>query len=126
MMDNLLDFALRERYDKVKALRPWLEEMNRLLDWNAFLLLFPDKETTRGRPAYETTLKLKILFLQSWYGISDQELEFQINDRLSFQQFLLLHSETIGYMNVHILLPNHWKSTYPQDLYGVHAIGLFV
>ena len=93
MMDDLLDFALRERYEKVKTLRPWLEEMKDLLDWDAFLSLFPDKETTRGRPAYETTLKLKILFLQSWYGISDQELVFQIHDRLSFQQFLEFPNE---------------------------------
>lgn len=100
MMDNLLDFALRERYEKVKTLRPWLEEMNDLLDWNAFLSLFPDKETTRGRPAYETTMKLKILFLQSWYGISDQELEFQINDRLSFQQFLAFPNEVPDYSTI--------------------------
>ncbi|MDP2947469.1 MAG: IS5 family transposase [Nanoarchaeota archaeon] len=26
--------------------------------------------------------------MQGWYGLSDEELEFQINDRLSFQQFL--------------------------------------
>jgi IS5 family transposase len=31
---------------------------------------------------------LKILFLQSCYGVSDQEMEFQVYDRLSFQQFL--------------------------------------
>ena len=28
------------------------------------------------------------MFLQGWYGLSDEELEFQVNDRLSFQQFL--------------------------------------
>jgi len=28
------------------------------------------------------------MLLQSWYGLSDQELEFQINDRLSFRNFL--------------------------------------
>lgn len=87
-MRNLVDFALQEKYAKVKELRSRLEDMKNLLDWESFLALFPDKETNRGRPAYDKILKLKILFLQSWYSISDEELEFQIHDRLSFQQFL--------------------------------------
>mgnify|MGYP001587761305 CR=1 FL=1 len=87
-MKNLIDFALREKYAKVKELRSRLEEMKCLIDWDAFLPLFPDKETIRGRPEYEKKLMLRILFLQSCYGISDEEMEFQIHDRLSFQQFL--------------------------------------
>jgi IS5 family transposase len=99
-MENLVDFALRERYEKVKTLRPWLEEMKDLLDWNAFLSLFPDKETTRGRPEFDRILKLKILFLQAWYTISDEEVEFQINDRLSFQQFLGFPAESPDYSTI--------------------------
>jgi IS5 family transposase len=62
--------------------------MNSLIDWERFLPLFPERETKRGRPNYEKILMIKILFLQSWYSISDEEAEFQIHDRLSFQQFL--------------------------------------
>lgn len=87
-MNNLIDFALKEKFSKVRKLRSKLSEMNALLNWEAFASLFPKKETTRGRPAYNTILMLKCLFLQSWYNISDEELEFQINDRLSFQEFL--------------------------------------
>jgi transposase, IS5 family len=87
-MKNLVDFALQEKYQRVKELRPRLEEMRRLIDWDALLPLFPQRETTRGRPEYEKKIMLKILFLQSCYGISDEEMEFQIYDRLSFQQFL--------------------------------------
>src|SRR3989344_1325160 len=87
-MKNLLDFALQERYDKVKKLRPNLEEMKNLLDWNAFVSLFPVEEKGRGRPAYDKILMVRLLFLQSWYSLSDEEIEFQLYDRLSFQQFL--------------------------------------
>lgn len=87
-MDDLIDFALKERYDKVTALRSKLEDMNKLIDWNKFLELFSDKETGRGRPEYDKILMIKILCLQGWYTISDQEVEFQITDRLSFQKFL--------------------------------------
>jgi IS5 family transposase len=87
-MDNLVDFALKEKYTKVSLLRSKLDEMNKIIDWDAFLKLFPEKETTRGRPEYNKILMIKILCLQSWYTISDEEVEFQITDRLSFQKFL--------------------------------------
>jgi len=90
-MDNFLDYAMKNKYEKVKNLRPRLEEMKKLLDWKAFLKLFPDNNKSRkgkGRPYYNRILMLKLLFLQSWYNIGDEELEFQCYDRLSFQQFL--------------------------------------
>ncbi len=87
-MNDLIDFALKQKYSKVKKLRSKLSEMDKLLDWQSFASLFPEKETNRGAPGYDVVLKLKCLFLQSWYNISDEELEFQINDRLSFQEFL--------------------------------------
>lgn len=87
-MDDLVEFALKEKFSKVKKLRSKLSEMDKLLDWEAFASLFPEKETNRGAPGYDVVLKLKCLFLQSWYNISDEELEFQINDRFSFQEFL--------------------------------------
>lgn len=87
-MHTLIDFALKEKYDKVHKLRSRLDEMKRLIEWNRFLVLFPNKETTVGRPSYEIILKLKCLFLQSWFGVSDEELEYQLHNRLDFQQFL--------------------------------------
>lgn len=87
-MKNLIDFALREKYAKVKQLRSNLEEINLIVDWDSVAKSIPKNNKSMGRPPYETTLMNKILFLQSCYSISDEELEFQINDRLSFQQFL--------------------------------------
>ncbi|MDP2934275.1 MAG: IS5 family transposase [bacterium] len=87
-MESLVNFALKEKYAKVKKLRSRLENMDKIIDWNKFLALFPERESTVGRPNYNKILLLKILFLQGWYGLSDEELEFQINDRFSFQQFL--------------------------------------
>lgn len=87
-MDNLIDFALQKKYEQVKKLRSRLDEMNKLISWDSFLNLFPRKETNRGAPEYEKSLMLKILFLQSCYGISDEEMEYQIYNRLDFQQFL--------------------------------------
>lgn len=87
-MNNLVDFAFKAKYDKVKKLRSRLEEMKNVIDWDAFLPLFPEKETNRGRPAYDKLFMVKTLFLQGWYTLSDEELEYQIYNRLDFQNFL--------------------------------------
>jgi hypothetical protein len=41
-MDDLVDFALREKYSKVSLLRSKLDDMNKVIDWTAFVKLFPD------------------------------------------------------------------------------------
>ena len=35
-------------------------------------------------------MMFKILLLQTWYGLSDYEVEERINDSLPFSEFLLL------------------------------------
>ena len=87
-MEDLIDFALKEKYEKVKRLKSNLEEIKILVDWDSVAELITKNKNNMGRPPYETKFMIKILFLQSCYSISDEELEFQINDRLSFQQFL--------------------------------------
>jgi IS5 family transposase len=44
-----------------------------------------------GRPPYDRVLLFKIVFLQRYYNISDEQIEYQINDRLSFIRFLGLN-----------------------------------
>lgn len=87
-MNTLTNFALQSKFEEVKNLRPNLYEINKLIRWDDLTKLFPEKEGTRGAPEYDKELMIKILFLQSCYSISDEEVEFQIKDRLSFQQFL--------------------------------------
>ncbi len=41
-----------------------------------------------GRPPYDPVLMFKIMVLQALYGLSDDQTEFQIQDRLSFMRFL--------------------------------------
>lgn len=87
-MENLIDYALQKKFENVKKLRNNLDEFNKILNWRKFLRYFPTKNSFVGRPEYEKILMIKILFLQGCYGLSDEELEYQIHDRLSFQQFL--------------------------------------
>jgi len=41
-----------------------------------------------GRPPYDSVLMFKVILLQKYYGLSEEETEFQILDRYSFQRFL--------------------------------------
>lgn len=40
------------------------------------------------RFSWDSVLMFKVLILQTLYTISDEQMEFQIKDRLSFQRFL--------------------------------------
>lgn len=51
------------------------------------------KRKNGGRPPYPLILLLKMHLLQMWYGLSDEQTEFQCNDRLTFQKFLNLGIE---------------------------------
>ena len=91
-MNNLVNFAMKEEFSKIKTLSKSsnLEKIKRTIEWNKFISLFPERKTLTGRPPYEKLLMVRLLFLQGWYGISDEELEFQVNDRLLFRNFLIL------------------------------------
>src|SRR3989338_6455403 len=86
-MNDLIDFALQTKFEKVKKLRNNLEEFNKLLNWRKFLKYFPTRSSFVGRPEYEKILMIKILFLQSCYNLSDEELEYQIHDYSTIWRF---------------------------------------
>lgn len=70
-----------------------LEKLNRLINWEMFrptIAKVFEKEAKGpgGRPRYDFILMFKILILQRTYNISDEQMEYQINDRLSFMRFL--------------------------------------
>ena len=46
------------------------------------------KKSKAGRKSHDGVLMFKLLILQKLHNISDEELEYQVNDRLSFMQFL--------------------------------------
>jgi len=70
-----------------------MEKINQIIDWSeieAVLLKHYDVGTTiEGADAYPPIMLLKAFLLQKWFRIhSDPELENQINDRISFKNFL--------------------------------------
>ena len=51
-------------------------------------LSLASQKNVGGRPPYDYLLLFKILILQRYYNLSDDQTEYQINDRMSFMRFL--------------------------------------
>ena len=88
---NFNQFGVSLGYKRVQKLGDKLEKISNLIDWEKFRKFFErdlERKSNAGRPPYDPILMTKALVLQSWYGISDEELEYQIADRISFQKFL--------------------------------------
>ena len=68
-----------EKLDVVdfEAIRPLLEKA-----------LWKDRKSHVGRPPYDEVMMLKIIVLQRLYNLSDDQTEYQITDRMSFERFL--------------------------------------
>lgn len=85
-------FADQYRLEEISKKDP-LVRIKSLTDWKIFdrelERMFPVVEYPKGgRPPFSRLLLFKIVLLQEYYGLSDQGVEYQINDRLSFMRFL--------------------------------------
>ena len=91
-MDSFTSFSLRRLYGKIHKLGDRLARIEPLIDWEAFRPivagLYDNRGPKGGRPNVDEVVMVKMLVLQSWYGLSDPELERQANDRISFRRFL--------------------------------------
>ncbi|UTC74400.1 transposase [Treponema sp. OMZ 792] len=86
-------FDEEDRLRVLSKLGDSLEKLNEKINWEIFKPLLKKALTKEpkglgGRPAYDYVLMFKIIILQKLYNISDDQTEYQINDRLSFMRFL--------------------------------------
>ena len=91
LADSICD--LRRR--KVK--KTFFQQIDALIDWNTVKKVIdkhyqPQKRST-GKPAYSGLMLFKMSLLQTWYGLSDYEVEDRVNDSLSFSYFLGMNIE---------------------------------
>jgi len=89
---------VEDRQQKLEQKKAVLNQLNKLVPWETFrpiLMQIHEKprKSQAGRKPTDVLLLFKMLVLQKLYNISDEELEYQVNDRLSFMQFLGLGLE---------------------------------
>ena len=91
MFNSLFDLQIR--LDRIDKNSDPLATLDKMIDWELFrpaLKTLRDKprKSKAGAKGYDVVLMFKALVLQSLYNLSDEQLEYQILDRLSFSRFL--------------------------------------
>lgn len=91
MQIGLWDESLR--LEKLSKLGDSLEKLNHAIDWEMFRpkltnVFKKQAKGAGGRPPYDYVMLFKVLVLQRIYNLSDDQTEYQINDRMSFMRFL--------------------------------------
>lgn len=85
---SFADLALQRR--KIKE--DFFNQINMLVNWSPIEKeinkCYKKGESATGRPSYAGIVLFKMTLLQTWYGLSDYELEDQVNDRVSFSRFV--------------------------------------
>jgi transposase, IS5 family len=98
---------LKQKDNRMSFLQPYVErrkikdifftQINTLIDWHSLESLvnkhYQKGNSAVGRKAYPSLLLLKMCLLQTWYSLSDYEIEEAVNDRISFMKFCGLQFE---------------------------------
>lgn len=90
-------FDLQQRYQSLEGTDP-LVQLVKAIPWEEFRPLIEqihtqERKSAAGRPPWDAVLIMKALVLSTLYNLSDDQLEYQIRDRLSFMRFLGLQLE---------------------------------
>ena len=88
-------FSAIEHQQALTAREVGVLKIKNIIDWELFRPLlekvtgYDTKNWSKGgnRP-FDPLLMFKILVLQTYHGLSDEAVEYQIGDRLSFMKFL--------------------------------------
>lgn len=86
-------FDVEERMLRLSDAKDPLVRLSRLIEWEQFRpvlegALRKESKGVGGRPPFDYLLMFKILILQRYYNLSDDQMEYQILDRMSFMRFL--------------------------------------
>ena len=92
-------FDYQDRLELLERLGDPLPKLERTVNWEAFRETLGSVYKKRqpgkgGRPPYDAVLMFKVLVLQHFYNLSDDQTEFQIRDRYSFCRFLGLSPQS--------------------------------
>ena len=86
-------FDWHERFEKLNKNGDPLEKLNQVVDWEMFRkplekIRHKKRKSNAGAKPYDVVRMFKILIIQSLYNLSDDRVEFQVLDRISFMRFL--------------------------------------
>ena len=91
MQTGLFDWHFR--FKKLDKNGDPLRQLNKVIPWESFRSTLDavhekERKSNAGARPYDVVIMFKILVIQSLYNISDDAVEYQILDRISFMRFL--------------------------------------
>ena len=91
MISGLFDIEFR--LEELSKNGDPLVRLKKCVDWELFradleIIREKERKSPAGRKPFDVVLMFKILVLQSLYNLSDDVVEYQIRDRLSFMRLL--------------------------------------
>ena len=91
-------FDVEQRKAKLEKMGDPLMTLNRCIDWEVFRgelaqIHHKERKSNAGAKPLDVVLMFKVLVLQQLNNLSDDRIEYQIQDRLSFMRFLGLQLE---------------------------------
>ena len=94
LADSFCDLRTR----KIKT--TFFTQINTLIDWGKVSLIlhthYRKGKSATGKPSYDGLLLFKMCLLQTWYGLSDYEVEDRVNDSISFGYFCGLNIDQVS------------------------------
>ncbi|MGK2913570.1 MAG: IS5 family transposase [Porticoccaceae bacterium] len=86
-------FDLANRYASLSEAGDPLERLDAAIDWEIFRPILEridskERKSAAGRKTLCRVLMFKLLILQRLHNLSDERLQYQVSDRLSFMRFL--------------------------------------
>jgi IS5 family transposase len=89
---DIMNYGLREKYEQLKKFGDRLSDMKDTIDWDRIKPLLSDlyrNDTEKGgRPNFDPVFMMKIMFLQSLYGLVDETMEIELYSNIRFINFL--------------------------------------
>ncbi len=91
-----MDFGLKDRYAHLDAKKDPLVRINAIIPWEVFRPRLNSvwresgqrRKSNAGRKPWDETVMFKTIVLCALYNLSDDQVEYQIRDRLSFMRLL--------------------------------------
>jgi transposase, IS5 family len=87
-------FDEQETLSKLSRLNDPLERLNNCIDFEIFretlngIYQKPEQKSKAGAKPFDYVLMFKIVIVQRLYNLSDEQMEYQLNDRMSFKRFV--------------------------------------
>jgi IS5 family transposase len=132
-------FDKDESSEKLSKLGNPLEKLHKVIDFEMFrpilesIMLNQERKSNVGPKPYDVVMMFKIILLKRFYNLSDEQAEYQINDRLSFKEFLGLSSgdripdsRTIWLFQENLIKKNLEEKLFAHFRHHLYDLGLYV